>query len=178
MTVQITSSDSIVIYDNAVVGPQGFQGIQGIQGAQGEQGFQGFQGDTGGPQGPQGDVGAQGDTGSQGSQGDVGAQGDVGVYTLPIANGNSNISISENSDITLTVNSNTWYFGVDGALGFPDSTSQNTAFTGSASISWVSAPASNIASGTAGQAAYDANGDLYICVASNTWSKFTGTLIW
>lgn len=39
------------------------------------------------------------------------------------------------------------------------------------SIAWVSVPASSSATGTAGQAAYDAN-YLYVCTATDTWARF------
>jgi hypothetical protein len=45
-------------------------------------------------------------------------------------------------------------------------------------VSWVTAPVANTSPGTAGQAAYDVGGNLYICVTANTWSKFTGTTSW
>jgi hypothetical protein len=88
MSIQITNDSSIIVYDNAVVGPQGHQGVQGATGAQGFQGAVGAQGPAGGPQGPQGFQGAQGfqgldgvqgAQGAQGSQGDVGAQGAQGA---------------------------------------------------------------------------------------------------
>jgi hypothetical protein len=43
---------------------------------------------------------------------------------------------------------------------------------------WVTAPATNTSAGTAGQAAYDNGGNLYVCVATNTWTKFNGNLSW
>lgn len=45
-------------------------------------------------------------------------------------------------------------------------------------VQWTTAPVSNTSNGTAGQAAYDSGGNLYVCVSSNTWAKFTGTLSW
>lgn len=45
-------------------------------------------------------------------------------------------------------------------------------------IVWTTAPVSNTSSGVAGQAAYDSGGNLYVCVNTNTWSKFTGTTSW
>lgn len=50
--------------------------------------------------------------------------------------------------------------------------------TGISGIIWVTAPTSNIDPGTAGQAAYDVGGNLYICVDTNTWAKFSGTTSW
>ena len=45
-------------------------------------------------------------------------------------------------------------------------------------LMWTSAPVSNTSTGTAGQAAYDSGGNLYICVATDTWAKFSGTTSW
>lgn len=78
MSIQITNDSSIIVYDNAVVGPQGHQGVQGATGAQGFQGVVGAQGPAGGPQGPQGFQGAQGFQGLAGAQGAIGAQGSQG----------------------------------------------------------------------------------------------------
>jgi hypothetical protein len=45
-------------------------------------------------------------------------------------------------------------------------------------ISWTTAPVSNTSSGNVGQAAYDSGGNLFICVAIDTWTKITGTTSW
>ena len=45
-------------------------------------------------------------------------------------------------------------------------------------VVWSTAPTANTDPGTPGQAAYDAGGNLFICVATNTWSKFSGTTSW
>jgi hypothetical protein len=45
-------------------------------------------------------------------------------------------------------------------------------------ISWTAAPVSNTSSGVQGQVAYDSGGNLFICVATNIWSKITGTISW
>lgn len=50
--------------------------------------------------------------------------------------------------------------------------------TGAAGIVWVTAPTANNDPGTAGDAAYDIGGNLYICVDTNTWAKFSGTTSW
>ena len=60
-----------------------------------------------------------------------------------------------------------------GGIQFGDGTIQSTA-----GIVWTTAPVSNTSPGTPGQAAYDAGGNLFICVAANTWSKFSGTTSW
>jgi|LakMenEpi03Aug12_release.lakeMendotaPanAssembly.Ray.scaffolds.fasta_scaffold21055_18 hypothetical protein len=45
-------------------------------------------------------------------------------------------------------------------------------------VVWTTAPVANTSAGTAGQAAYDTGGNLYVCVSTNTWAKFTGTTSW
>lgn len=45
-------------------------------------------------------------------------------------------------------------------------------------VVWVTAPVANTSLGNAGEAAYDVGGNLFVCVATNTWAKFTGTTSW
>ena len=45
-------------------------------------------------------------------------------------------------------------------------------------VIWSTAPVANTSNGTAGQAAYDSGGNLYVCVTTDTWAKFTGTTSW
>jgi hypothetical protein len=45
-------------------------------------------------------------------------------------------------------------------------------------VVWSTAPVANTSNGTAGQAAYDSGGNLYVCVATDTWAKFTGATSW
>lgn len=45
-------------------------------------------------------------------------------------------------------------------------------------VIWSTAPVANTSNGIAGQAAYDSGGNLYVCVVTNTWAKFTGTTSW
>lgn len=45
-------------------------------------------------------------------------------------------------------------------------------------VVWTTAPVANNSTGTAGQVAYDAGGNLYVCVATDTWAKFTGSTSW
>ena len=44
-------------------------------------------------------------------------------------------------------------------------------------VFWTDPPVSNTSVGTPGQAAFD-SGNLYVCVATNTWARFTGTTSW
>ena len=45
-------------------------------------------------------------------------------------------------------------------------------------VVWTTAPVANNSTGSAGQIAYDAGGNLYVCVATDTWAKFTGSTSW
>ena len=45
-------------------------------------------------------------------------------------------------------------------------------------VVWSAAPVANNSTGTAGQIAYDSGGNLYVCVATDTWAKFTGSTSW
>jgi hypothetical protein len=78
--------------------------------------------------------------------------------------------------------SNTWEFGADGNLTLPANTVAINFANGSAVFSnlvqWTTAPTANTDPGTAGQAAYDTGGNLYVCVTANTWAKFSGTTSW
>lgn len=58
-------------------------------------------------------------------------------------------------------------------IKFQDGSIQN-----SAAVVWTTTPVSNTSPGTPGEAAYDAGGNLFVCVATNTWSKFSGTTSW
>jgi len=90
-----------------------------------------------------------------------------------------------------------WHFGTDGNLTTPaniivdytgnvSNANVITAnyFVGDGSnlsnvpITWTTAPISNTASGAEGQVAYDAAGNLYVCVATNAWSKILGSTSW
>ena len=88
--------------------------------------------------------------------------------------------INSVGNVNVTANGNIWKFGTSGNLTFPDSTVQTTAYPGSNNIpiNWTTAPVSNTSSGTPGQAAYDNTGDLFVCVAANTWARFIGTTSW
>lgn len=118
-----------------IVGPQGDLGYTGSQGTHGDigltgdQGYTGSQGDVGyvGSQGDVGYVGSQGELGYVGSQGDVGyvgSQGETG-YTGSQANiGNfvftdDRLSVSDDGDITVVTNANTWTFSAGGTLTVP-----------------------------------------------------------
>ena len=78
--------------------------------------------------------------------------------------------------------SSQWIFGNTGILTLPTNNIAINYANGSPAfgnmVAWTDAPVSNISAGTPGQAAYDSGGNLYVCVASDTWAKFTGTTSW
>ena len=104
-----------------------------------------------------------------------------------IAITNTTIDIKAMSNVTIRSNiagtNSTWKFDTTGNLTAPGTVTANY-FSGDGSnvsnvpISWTTAPVSNASSGTVGQAAYDSGGNLFICVATNTWTKITGTTSW
>ncbi len=75
-----------------------------------------------------------------------------------------------------------WTFGASGNLTLPGNAVAINFANGSAAFSnlvqWTTAPVANTSAGTAGQAAYDSGGNLYVCVSTNTWAKFSGTTSW
>jgi len=75
--------------------------------------------------------------------------------------------------MTLDTTGNLTLAGNTLAINFANGTA---AFTNL--VQWTTAPVANTSTGTAGAAAYDSGGNLYICVATDTWAKFTGTTSW
>jgi hypothetical protein len=67
-----------------------------------------------------------------------------------------------------------WNAGLGGSTGATGA----TGVTGANGIVWTTIPVANNSLGTAGAAAYDTGGNLYVCVATNTWAKFVGTTSW
>lgn len=45
-------------------------------------------------------------------------------------------------------------------------------------VQLVAEPVSNVAAGTTGQIAFDSGGNLFFCVATNSWSKIAGSTTW
>ncbi len=61
--------------------------------------------------------------------------------------------------------------------GGTNATTPASALANLGGIGWtLPAPASSTASGIPGQISYDASGNFYICVATNQWAKFTGSI--
>jgi hypothetical protein len=102
----------------------------------------------------------------------------IGMNT-PFANGVSNVTIAVGNNATTV---NYWNFDSTGNLTLPGNTVAINFANGSAALSnlvqWTTAPVANTSAGTAGQAAYDSGGNLYVCVTTNTWAKFSGTTSW
>jgi len=100
-----------------------------------------------------------------------------------LQNGNSNVTITANGNVNVSAASTAnWTFGTNGVFYLAGNTVAINFANGSAAFSnmveWTASPIANTSAGTAGQAAYDAGGNLYVCVATNTWSKFSGTTSW
>lgn len=88
-----------------------------------------------------------------------------------------NVGIVSNANDT--GNTRIWDFKSNGDLKLPGNNSTITyANNALAFAQWVNAPGSNTAPGVPGQASYDTGGNLFVCVSTNTWAKFTGTVAW
>ena len=122
--------------------------------------------------GPAGSTGATGDigatgligaTGTEGASGATGATGDTGA-TGPAGSPGGATGATGGTGATGA----TGETGATGLLGA----------TGATGFVWVTAPSANNSSGTEGEVAYDSGGNFYVCVDTDTWSKFTGNTTW
>ncbi len=114
---------------NGATGMYGATGATGPQGDIGATGFTGNDGATGmygatGATGPQGDIGATGAAGNDGATGAVGNDGATGAAGGNANTGNfvftaSQMSVTNDGDITVVTNANTWTFANDGSLSIP-----------------------------------------------------------
>jgi hypothetical protein len=112
-----------------------------------------------------------------------------------LQNGNSNITITSNGNVSIQAAGSTVELVVTSTganiagfvfdqsnLTLPANSIAINFANGSAAfanfVEWTTAPVANTSAGTAGQAAYDSGGNLYVCVSTNTWAKFTGTTSW
>lgn len=187
------------------VGPQGSTGPIGLTGPTGPEGPMGATGDIGAT-GPQGDIGATGlfanvlianldaNNFSIVNVANINANYFVGVATgVDVAAVNNNYSyhmvfVTGAGDTTLHLDDddNLQYNPADGTLTAvridADYLLTNNLWYANGSpynfVEWVTAPTTSSDTGNAGQAAYDSGGNLFVCVAANTWAKFTGTLGW
>ena len=114
----------------------------------------------------------------QGGSG-LGAGGNGG--DVEIVGGIANVG-GLSGNITLYSGVNQWKFDNSGNLTIPSNTVKINFANGSPAfanlVQWTTAPVANTSAGTAGQAAYDSGGNLYVCVSTNTWAKFSGTTSW
>lgn len=88
-------------------------------------------------------------------------------------------SFSANGNVTLGAVGNVHITG--GTNGYLLSTNGSGNLSWVAPVDaavWVTTPVSNVSPGTEGQVSYDAGGNLYVCVATNSWSKISGTTSW
>ena len=67
-----------------------------------------------------------------------------------------------------------WDFNVDGSLTFPDLTVQSTAYPGTGLVRVNTIPETSTSTGVTNQVAFTGT-DMYVCIAPDTWVKFTGT---
>ena len=102
----------------------------------------------------------------------------AGAATSIVSAYATNATIQTNATGTI----NTWAFDSTGNLTLPGNTVAINFSNGSPAfanlVRWTTAPVANTSAGTAGQAAYDSGGNLYVCVSTNTWAKFSGTTSW
>jgi cytoskeletal protein CcmA (bactofilin family) len=111
--------------------------------------------------------------------------GNIVVNTVQVGTIQLNPVGGPNTLSNITVVDDTVFEGnvdVDGALFVMGNVSSDY-FIGDGSqltgiITWTTVPVSNTSVGIPGQVAYDSGGNLYVCVSSNTWSKFSGTTSW
>jgi hypothetical protein len=112
-----------------------------------------------------------------GGQSGTGAGGNV-----IITGGTGGDGLSTYGSVSIASGASTWAFDNTGNLTLPGNTVAINFANGSAALSnlvqWTTAPTANTDPGTAGQAAYDSGGNLYVCVTTNTWAKFAGTTSW
>lgn len=93
----------------------------------------------------------------------------LGTLTSFVANGN--VTLGTVGNVHITGGTNGYILSTNGSGNLSWIAPANSAV-------WVSTPVSNVASGTQGQVSYDVGGNLFVCVAANTWSKITGTTSW
>lgn len=98
----------------------------------------------------------------------------------------SNFELSASDDVKIYSNNDSipfvWIFDSTGNLTLPSSNIAINFANGdpvfSNMVSWTTPPDANNSPGAPGQSAYDSNGNLYVCVATDTWAKFAGTTSW
>jgi hypothetical protein len=171
----VFASSGAVVGASGATGPVGATGATGLTGATGE-GATGPQGATGatGPAGATGATGEQGATGegATGPEGATGATGPEGPIGATGPSGGPTGATGATGETGATGAT-----GLTGATGDTGATGL-TGATGANGVIWVTAPLANNSTGVAGQIAYDSGGNFYVCVDTDTWSKFTGNITW
>lgn len=116
---------------------------------------------------------------------DLGSSANSWRYTYTATTITNSIKSAVAGNVTIvsnasnTGNTRTWEFKSNGDLKLPGNSSTVTyANNALAFAQWVDAPVSNTAPGTPGQASYDVGGNLFVCVDTDTWAKFIGTVAW
>jgi len=96
-----------------------------------------------------------------------------GVYSIvncSYVSGDTNLSgilFTENQNVLIT-------FARTGDIGAPGPQGPQ----GPSGVVWVSTPSTNVSTCNVNEMSYDANGNFYICISPNTWSKIDGSTIW
>jgi hypothetical protein len=114
--------------------------------------------------------------------------GNSEAYDLIVGNDQKFVQVSSTGNIIMSSydssNAVSYAMTLDntGNLILPGNTVAINFANGSAAfgnlVQWTTAPIANTSAGSAGEAAYDSGGNLYVCVLANTWAKFSGTTSW
>jgi hypothetical protein len=114
--------------------------------------------------------------------------GNSEAYDLIVGNDQKFVQVSSTGNIIMSsydsANALTYTMTLDntGNLILPGNTVAINFANGSEAfgnlVQWTTAPIANTSAGSAGEAAYDSGGNLYVCVLTNTWAKFSGTTSW
>lgn len=148
--------------DNGVV--YTYDGVKWVGRTSVTMGYTGYTGSTG-TQGITGFTGSTGTIGYTGSRGDAGGNANTANFVFTA----SQVSVSNNSDITMVTNANTWTFGADGTLTVPGHILPSTDLAydlGSTTTQWRSI---YVGTGTIfiGGVALGVNQDNYVTVDGN-----------
>lgn len=109
--------------------------------------------------------------------------GGNGAY-LKLAGPNDVRLASDSGNVEIWSSAKVTHFHANGALQVSGNVIANyfigdgENLTNLSNAIWTTAPISNVDPGIEGQIAYDVGGNFYICVATNTWAKFSGTTSW
>jgi hypothetical protein len=99
------------------------------------------------------------------------------VVSYSTANGLLVVDVVEHSFEGGSQTYNSWQVNLAGIPGADGNTGPQGP-TGPSGVVWVSTPSTNVSTCNVNEMSYDANGNFYICVSPNTWSKIDGSKIW